>query len=169
MYAQIKHTQPLYKNSMISKILADLWIAALAVWVNKVIPFLEPIQPYLIFMILAIICDTITGIMAARKQKITITSRGIWRTIEKIVIAGVAICISEAFRVVFLPDIALTAGVALVIAIAEMKSIFENYKAITGVDLLSHFMEKISKLNSSNVEVTNFDEHNKKENTDETK
>jgi phage-related holin len=126
-----------------SKFLEWIWVGWLAVWVDMVIPFFIPIRGYLLFMLFAIIFDTITGIIAARAQKIPITSRGIWRTIEKIVIAFIAIMLSEGFRIVFMPEIPITMGVSAIIAAAEVKSNFENYYKITGVDIATTIYAQI--------------------------
>jgi uncharacterized membrane protein len=52
-----------------NKYLDFLWVGAVAIWIDVIAPFLIPIQGYLIFMIVAIVFDTITGILAAMKQK----------------------------------------------------------------------------------------------------
>lgn len=119
------------------------WIGLITTWADYILPFVIPIQGYLIFMICAILSDTITGVIAAMKENNKLTSKGIWRTIEKIVVAGIAILISEGFRVNFLPDIPLTQGVASIIAFAEVKSIFENYYRITGHDIGTVLIETV--------------------------
>lgn len=129
-----------------TKFLDWAWVGIVTICTDMVIPFVTPISGYMFFMISAITCDTITGLMAAMKQNKTITSRGIWRTLEKIVIAGIAIMLSYGFELLFLPDLPLTKGVAMIIAFAELKSNLENYQKITGVDVSSVWMRRIKEI-----------------------
>lgn len=133
-----------------TKFIDFLWAGALAMWIDLMAPFLIPIQWYLVFMIAAIIFDTITGIMAARKEKRTITSSGIWRTIEKILIAFMVILLSEGFRRLWIPMIPLTQGVSAIIAAAEVLSVYENYRRITGVDILTKLRDKLNSRSPQN-------------------
>ena len=133
-----------------TKFIDVLWAGALAMWIDLMAPFLIPIQWYLIFMIMAIVFDTLTGLIAARKEKKTITSRGIWRTVEKITIAFMVILLSEGFRVIWIPSIPITQGVSAIIAAAELLSVYENYRRITGVDILTKLREKISAKSPTN-------------------
>ncbi len=48
--------------------------------------FFLPIKHFLIFTIFVVFADTITGIKAARKEGKAITSKGLYRTTEKIVV-----------------------------------------------------------------------------------
>lgn len=126
-----------------SKLIDWAWVGIITICTEMIIPFITPISGYIIFMIAAILADTITGIIAATKQKQTITSKGIWRTIEKITIAFIAIMLSHGFEILFIPDIPLTKGVSAIIAFAELKSNMENYYKITGVDVGSAWLEYI--------------------------
>lgn len=118
-----------------TKLLDWAWIGVITAITDSIIPFIIPVRWYILFMICAISADTITGIIAAVKVRERITSKGIWRTVEKIGLASVVILTSYGFERVFLPDLPLTKAVSMVIAFAEMTSIFENYYKITGVDI----------------------------------
>jgi phage-related holin len=126
-----------------SKFFDWAWVGAITIATEMVMPFVTPIGGYIFFMIMAVIADTFTGIWAAMKQKKQITSRGLWRTVEKIVIAGIAIMLSHGFEILFVPDIPMTKGVAMVIAFAELKSNLENYHKITGVDVGTVWIDMI--------------------------
>lgn len=133
-----------------TKFIDVLWAGALAMWIDLMAPFLIPIQYYLIFMIMAIVFDTLTGIVAAAKEKKAITSKGIWRTIEKIGIAFIVIILSEAFRKIWIPMIPLTQGVSAIIGAAELLSVYENYRRITGVDIINKLRDKLSSRSPQN-------------------
>ena len=133
-----------------TKFIDFLWAGALAMWIDLMAPFLIPVQWYLIFMIAAIVFDTLTGVLASRKEKKAITSRGIWRTVEKIAIAFMVILLSEGFRIIWIPMIPITQGVSAIIAAAELLSVYENYRRITGVDILTKLRDKLSSRSSEN-------------------
>jgi phage-related holin len=125
------------------KFLEWAWVGVLTIVAEMVVPFITPIAGYIIFMIAAIMADTVTGIIAAYKQRKPITSKGIWRTLEKIVIAGIAIMLSHGFETLFIPELPLTKGVSAIIAFAELKSNLENYHKITGVDIGSKLLDTV--------------------------
>lgn len=141
-----------------SKLIESAWVGIVAVFTELFVPFITPISWYIGFMIAAIMADTVTGIIAAIKMRQTITSKGIWRTIQKIVIAGIAIMLSYGFELLFLPDFPLTKGVSAIISFAELKSNFENYHKITGVDIGTQLFESI-KERIFNYQKPNADEN----------
>ena len=97
--------------------------------------FFIPIKGFLLFTVAVVIADTITGIKAARKQGKVITSKGLYRTTEKIVVYFVAIMIFEGAKNTFSITIPITYMVASMIAGTELFSIAENVKRITGVNI----------------------------------
>jgi phage-related holin len=122
------------------------WVGAATIIAEMIIPFITPVSGYILFMVMAIAADTITGILAAHKTNEKITSKGIWRSIEKIVIAGLAIMLCHGFQTLFLDDIPLTKGVSAIIAFAELKSNLENYKKITGVEVGSLILDRVKEI-----------------------
>lgn len=115
------------------------WFALL---LNTIFPFLFPIREFLILTIALVACDTITGIMAAKRRKEPITSRGIRRTVEKITAYFIAILCAEGMRVTFIPEISIPYFVAFIIAIAEFKSNIENVEHISGINIWQQIMDK---------------------------
>lgn len=91
-----------------------------------------------------VFADLITGMWKALKRKKKITSRG-WRaTIGKLTIYMVALCAGFAIDKILDNQTPLVArAVALGIALTEIKSIFENFYAITGIDLIKTVMSRI--------------------------
>lgn len=110
-----------------------------------------PIQPMLITVGVLIAADLIFGLIASYKQKISITSAGLRRTITKTFVYLSAILlgyISEHFLIGdLLPLSKLIAGT---IGLVEMKSILESADIINGGSL---FKMIISKLGSTNDEL----------------
>ena len=108
---------------------------AVALTSGFIFSFFLPIKHFLLFTICAVIADTITGIKAARKEGKAITSKGLYRTTEKIVVYFVSIMIFEGAKNTFSIPIPITYMVASMIAGTELFSIAENVKRITGVNL----------------------------------
>ena len=97
--------------------------------------FFLPIKHFLLFTVAVVIADTITGIKAARKEGKAITSKGLYRTTEKIVVYFVSILIFEGAKNTFSIPFPITYLVASMIAGTELFSVAENVKRITGVNL----------------------------------
>jgi len=108
---------------------------AVALTSGFIFSFFLPIKHFLLFTICAVIADTITGIKAARKEGKAITSKGLYRTTEKIVVYFVSIMIFEGAKNTFSIPIPITYMVASMIAGTELFSIAENVKRITGVNI----------------------------------
>jgi phage-related holin len=97
--------------------------------------FFVPIKGFLLFTVAVVFADTITGIKAAKKEGQKISSKGLYRTTEKIVVYFVSILIFEGAKNTFSIPVPITYMVAMMIAATELFSIAENVKRITGVEL----------------------------------
>ena len=107
--------------------------------------FFIPIKGFLLFTVAVVFADTITGIKAARKEGQKISSKGLYRTTEKIVVYFVAILIFEGAKNTFNIPFPITYMVAMMISGTELFSIAENIKRITGVELgtlISRFFKR---------------------------
>ena len=97
--------------------------------------FFLPIKHFLLFTVAVVIADTITGIKAARKEGKAITSKGLYRTTEKIVVYFTSIMIFHGAQLTFNILIPIVYMVSSIIAATELFSVAENVKRITGVNL----------------------------------
>jgi len=107
--------------------------------------FFIPIKGFLLFTVAVVFADTITGIKAARKEGQRISSKGLYRTTEKIVVYFVAILIFEGAKNTFNIPFPITYMVAMMISGTELFSVAENIKRITGVELgtlITRFFKK---------------------------
>ena len=107
--------------------------------------FIIPIKGFLLFCVAVVFADTITGIKAARKEGQKISSKGLYRTTEKIVVYFVAILIFEGAKNTFDIPFPITYMVAMMISGTELFSVAENIKRITGVELgtlISRFFKR---------------------------
>jgi uncharacterized membrane protein len=97
--------------------------------------FILPIKHFLIFTIFVVFADTVTGILAARKRGEPITSKGLYRTSQKILTYFCGIMIFHGASITFGLPFQIVYSVSFLIAFTELYSISENIKVITGVNL----------------------------------
>jgi phage-related holin len=97
--------------------------------------FFIPIKGFLLFTVAVVFADTITGIKAAKREGQKISSKGLYRTTEKIVVYFVAILIFEGAKNTFSIPVPITYMVAMMISATELFSVAENIKRITGVNI----------------------------------
>jgi uncharacterized membrane protein len=113
---------------------------AFAVCCGFIASFFIPIKGFLLFTVFVVFADTITGILAARKRGEAITSKGLYRTSQKIVVYFVGIMIFEGSRITFNLPLNITYMVAFTIATTELYSIAENIRSITGVNIGTYLL-----------------------------
>jgi uncharacterized membrane protein len=97
--------------------------------------FFVPIKGFLLFVIFVVFSDTFTGILAAKKRKETITSKGLYRTSQKILTYFCGIMIFHGASITFGLPSQIVYSVSFLISFTELYSISENIKSITGVNL----------------------------------
>lgn len=134
----------LNSKRILLKYMENIGVGLLALLVEPFLSFLIPVQGFIAFAIFSVMFDTVTGIMAAKRQGQVITSKGIWRTIEKIVVSCGAILLIHHFEITFVPGINLTFAVAMIIAAAELKSNMENVEKILNVSIWKFIKNKFS-------------------------
>lgn len=124
-------------------LLSEFWRGFGSALFGWILSFLFPVTPFLVIVLALVFCDLYTGTRAAKTRKETIHSRGLRRTVEKLVLYFICILLSEGFRVVFMPAVPVTYLGALAIAITELKSNIENIETVTQVKIWKHIAERI--------------------------
>jgi uncharacterized membrane protein len=97
--------------------------------------FFLPIKHFLIFTIFVVFADTVTGIITAKKKGEAITSKGLYRTSQKVVTYFCGIMIFHGASITFGLPSQITYSVSFIIAATELFSISENIKSITGTNI----------------------------------
>ena len=97
--------------------------------------FFLPIKHFLIFTIFVVFADTVTGIIAAKKRGEKITSKGLYRTSQKVVVYFCGIMIFHGASVTFGLPSQIVYSVSFLISFTELYSVSENIKSITGVNI----------------------------------
>lgn len=123
----------------------NLILSWVALCFHTLYPYILPVRSFLILTLCLVVCDTITGIMAARKAGDKITSKGIRQTVTKTTAYFIAILLSEGMRITFIPDISIPYFIAFIIAIAEFKSNIENVEKIGDMKIWDLIKNKLQK------------------------
>jgi len=107
--------------------------------------FFLPIKHFLIFTIFVVFADTVTGIIAAKKRGEKITSKGLYRTSQKVAVYFCGIMIFHGASITFQLPSQIVYSVSFLIAFTELYSIAENIKLITGVNLKTTILRFFNK------------------------
>ena len=124
----------------------DYWIGVIFTMFSWISSFIMSVATFLSFTLIIVLVDLYTGRMAAKHRGEAIKSSGYRQSVKKYVLYMLGILISELFIRVFSLPIPLTYMVAGVVALTEIKSIFENIETVTGVDLWGYVGEKLTRL-----------------------
>ena len=108
---------------------------AYSICCGVIFSFFFPIKHFLIFTIFVVFADTVTGMLAAKKRGEKITSKGLYRTSQKVVVYFCGIMIFHGASVTFGLPSQIVYSVSFLIAFTELYSISENIKSITGVNI----------------------------------
>ena len=108
-------------------------------WVSSL---MIPIAPFIGLSIFLVFTDLYSGTRAAKKRGEQITSKGLSRTVEKIVLYFFCLLASELMTKVFHLPIPVTYIAAMAICMTEFKSMLENVNTVTNVNIF----EKIKDL-----------------------
>lgn len=100
-----------------------------------ILMFLGQLEATLWTVGLLIIADTITGMWAAKKRGEELTSRKGGRIFAKILIYPLVVIVAKAAETYLTPAIPWMSVTSGIIAVVEVKSIFENASDILGYDL----------------------------------
>lgn len=122
------------------KMFKDLGLVLLALF--------APIQAAVITILVLIVTDMITGIMAAVKRKEPVTSAGLRRTLTKLFIFELILLLGFLCETYLLASfIPLSKIFSSFIALTELKSIIENLNEINGDNLLKSLIDKLGSMN----------------------
>lgn len=122
------------------------WLKALAL---STLAVFAPVKAVLVTVLVLVLLDTITGVMAARKRGERITSAGLRRSVSKLLafeLALIAGHLLERFLLVG-AGIPVVSLLAAAIGVVEAKSVLENCDTISGGSV---FKSIIGRLGSTN-------------------
>ena len=113
-----------------------------------IIVIFAPIKAMILSALFLTVCDGVLGVMAAHKRGEAITSAGFRRTISKILIYELAICMAYIAQHYLTGDaIPVSSVVAGFVGITEFKSCMENLNDVSGGQLLKALLQKLGSIN----------------------
>lgn len=115
----------------------------------SVIAVLAPTKQMVLTMLVLVMVDLITGLMAAYKQGKTITSAGIRRSISKAIVFTMAIWLAFITQQYLVSDIEVCKMVAGAIGLAELLSCLENINILAGGSILKIILKRIGSANDN--------------------
>jgi len=132
-----------------TKLMEYLKYIIATVW-GITVGFMLPISHFMLLCSSLVVVDFITGVLAARKRKEALYSKGFQRTIYKIALYFLAILLSRGMDVVFLYEAGIAFSFSYIVAgfvcLTEFKSNLENIGTLTGTDIWAHIASRLPKL-----------------------
>lgn len=126
------------------KTIAIKWIEALAL---STCALFMPISKLLGTTLAMIIIDLITGIMAAKKQGVPVTSAGLRRTLSKLFVYELALMLAFLVQTYLSDSLPFISMASSMIALVELTSVYENLNIIGGNNLLKSLIDKLGSSN----------------------
>ena len=112
------------------------------------VAILAPIQATLLTTLALVVCDMITGIIAARKRGEKITSAKMRNTLSKLLIYEMLVIISYFTQIYLLSNaFPVTNLITGIIGMTELKSCLENSESILGSSLFDSIVQKLGSQN----------------------
>lgn len=109
--------------------------------------FFADIQSALIAIGFLIFADTFTGMWSAVRKggRMAITSRKMGRIVTKLILYPLALIVAKVSEQYLAPSIPWTDVTAGILAVVEVKSIFENMSSLLGFDLWDRIKNQLWK------------------------
>lgn len=118
---------------------------ALEAFLASVVAVFAPIEMTLLTVLILVSVDLVTGLLLARKNKEPISSLGIKKTVVKLLVYEIVICLSYLIdQYLTFNSILVLNMVSSIIGITELKSVAENINILTGGGVLDGILKAIS-------------------------
>lgn len=109
-----------------------------------------PVKQVMVVTLIIMSIDLILGIAAAKKRKEPISSAGLRRTITKLFVYEIAICLGFLVQTYMLGElIPVVKIISSFIGLTELKSCMENLDDINGEPILKAIIDKLGSTNSA--------------------
>lgn len=118
----------------------------------SIVAVFAPIKTALLVIMLLVVADCITGMLAARKRGEKITSAKLRNTLSKFLIYNTAMLLGFLTEIYLLESsIPISKVVGGIVGATEIKSLVENLNTISGSDLFKVLIEKLGSKNLPQV------------------
>lgn len=126
------------------KFLLSTFSNLLGVLFTYLVAFFAPINIWIALVGLFVFADFVTALLKAHKLGEKISSKKMFTSIPKFIAYGTAVIIAHALFLTFFPEFPAVKLITGFIAYIELKSIDENFKAITGHSFFKSFIDKLN-------------------------
>lgn len=128
-----------------------MWLKALAL---SALAVLAPVQTVLLSVLVLVLLDSVTGVLAARKRNERITSAGLRRTISKLLVFEIVLISGHLLQTYLVPDLGfpVVGLLAAAIAFVEFRSVLENADVITGQNIFGSIIRRLGSKNDASKE-----------------
>lgn len=107
-----------------------------------------PVSDMMLGVLILLLADLVTGVVAARKRGETVTSAGLHRTVVKLLVYEGAIALTFLTQKLVLKDFTSVLNiVGGYLALTQLVSVFENLNEIAGKNLLDVLINKLKSKN----------------------
>ena len=108
--------------------------ALLGATFGALLSFITPVAPFFWLAVGLVLLDTITGMIAAKRRKEKINSKGFSRLLSKIIVYMASIMACRGVeQVLLIPNVTYLAVGA--IALTELMSVLENTRVVSGANI----------------------------------
>jgi hypothetical protein len=121
---------------------ATEWWLKFLFWLSALLAPVMGIMGATVFFILV---DFTTGVYAAYRCKEPIVARKMGNTLSKLLFYNLVVLTGFAFETFIVPKVPMMQIISGFIAITELRSIFENFNKIYGIDLMAFLKATIIK------------------------
>lgn len=122
--------------------LIKVYILTLLYWV---VVYFQPTLEFMLLVGFFVVMDTVTGMAAAVKTEVPVTSKKFRAIFPKFIVYGAAVLVAHVIQKQFFPDFPAMKIIAGFVAYSELISIDENIQKITGFSLFKFFIKKLKK------------------------
>lgn len=106
---------------------------------------LAPIQTTIISTVGLVFVDLVTGLFAARKKAVAITSAGLKTTVVKLLVYLAAIILGYLVETYLTGDLyPISKTVSGMVGLTELTSILENLETLTGISFIQALINKLN-------------------------
>lgn len=110
-----------------------------------IVVYFEPTLEFIFLVGFFVIMDTITGMAAAAKLGVELTSKKFRSIFPKFTVYGAAVLVAHVIQRQFFPDFPAMKIIAGFVTYSELMSIDENIQKITGFSVFKFFINKLKK------------------------
>lgn len=117
-------------------------VSSIVIWLWA---YFSPTFPMILSIGFFIACDTITGLVAATRNKEKIESKKLRDGVFKFIQYGIAVLVAHVIETLFVPQFPAMKVISGFLAYIELKSMNENIEKSHGINVFKLILEKLKR------------------------